>query len=67
MKGEYVTLRYDPDHILTLTIYSQTTADSAGEFIGYAHAINRYRDILQSAPLGHEKWAEFPQTDDLHK
>ena len=40
MKGEYVTLRYDPDHILTLTIYSQTTDGSAGEFIGYAHAIN---------------------------
>ncbi len=40
LKGEYVTLAYDPDHILTLYIYSQTTGDKAGEFIGYAHAIN---------------------------
>jgi putative transposase len=38
-KGEYVTLAYDPDHILTLYIYSQSTGE-AGEFIGYAHAIN---------------------------
>jgi len=40
LKGEYVTLTYDPDHILTLYIYSQATGDKAGEFIGYAHAIN---------------------------
>jgi putative transposase len=39
-QGQYVTLSYDPDHILTLYIYSQTTGDQAGEFIGYAHAIN---------------------------
>lgn len=39
-KGEYVTLAYDPDHILTLYIYSQSTGDEAGELIGYAHAIN---------------------------
>ncbi|MBW4539148.1 MAG: Mu transposase C-terminal domain-containing protein [Myxacorys chilensis ATA2-1-KO14] len=39
-RGEYVTLSYDPDHILTLYIYSQATGDEAGEFIGYAHAIN---------------------------
>jgi putative transposase len=40
LKGEYVTLTYDPDHILTLYIYRQDTGDAAGEFIGYAHAIN---------------------------
>ena len=40
LKGEYVTLSYDPDHILTLYIYRQSTGDEAGEFIGYAHAIN---------------------------
>lgn len=36
LKGEYVTLAYDPDHILTLYTYHQTS----GKFIGYAHAIN---------------------------
>jgi len=40
LKGEYVTVTYDPDHILTLYIYRQSTSDEAGEFIGYAHAIN---------------------------
>lgn len=40
LKGEYVTLTYDPDHILTLYIYRQTIGDEAGEFIGCAHAIN---------------------------
>ncbi|MBD2070301.1 Mu transposase C-terminal domain-containing protein [Leptolyngbya sp. FACHB-671] len=40
LKGEYVTLTYDPDHILTLYIYSQSAGDEVGEFIGYAHAIN---------------------------
>lgn len=40
LKGEYVTLTYDPDHVLTLYIYRQSTDDEAGEFIGYAHAIN---------------------------
>ena len=39
LKGEYVTLTYDPDHILTLYIYRQA-GDGASEFIGYAHAIN---------------------------
>ena len=39
-RGEYVTLTYDPDHILTLYIYSQATGDRSGEFIGYAHARN---------------------------
>jgi putative transposase len=39
-EGQYVTLSYDPDHILTLYIYSQATGDDAGEFIGFAHAIN---------------------------
>ena len=39
-QGEYVTLAYDPDHILTLYIYSQATEHQTGEFIGYAHAIN---------------------------
>ncbi len=40
LKIEYVTLAYDPDHILTLYVYSQATDGQAGEFIGYAHAIN---------------------------
>lgn len=39
-QGEYVTLRYDPDHILTLYIYRQGTGDEEGEFVGHAHAIN---------------------------
>ncbi|MBW4578231.1 MAG: transposase family protein [Tildeniella nuda ZEHNDER 1965/U140] len=39
-QGQYVTLSYDPDHILTLYIYSQATGDDVGEFIGFAHAIN---------------------------
>ncbi len=40
LKGEYVSLRYDPDHILTIYVYHLDTGDRAGEFIGYAHAIN---------------------------
>ncbi|WP_375506793.1 Mu transposase C-terminal domain-containing protein [uncultured Nostoc sp.] len=39
-KGEYVTLRYDPDHILTLYVYSCDANDDLGNFLGYAHAIN---------------------------
>jgi putative transposase len=39
-QGEYATLSYDPDHILTLYIYSQAAEGQASEFIGYAHAIN---------------------------
>ena len=38
--GKYVTLLYDPDHILTLFVYSQETDDKLGDFLGYAHAIN---------------------------
>jgi putative transposase len=38
--GKYVTLRYDPDHILTLFVYSQETDDNLGDFLGYVHAIN---------------------------
>jgi hypothetical protein len=38
--GEYVTLTYDPDHALTLYIYTQATGDRSGEFIGCAHAID---------------------------
>ncbi|HEY9625905.1 MAG TPA: Mu transposase C-terminal domain-containing protein [Coleofasciculaceae cyanobacterium] len=40
LKGEPVTLTYDPDHVLTLYIYRQSTGDEVREFIGYAHAIN---------------------------
>ncbi|WP_088893312.1 Mu transposase C-terminal domain-containing protein [Leptolyngbya ohadii] len=40
LQGEYVSLRYDPDHILTLYVYSLATGEKEGEFIGYAHAIN---------------------------
>ncbi len=39
-KGEYVTLRYDPDHILTLYVYSCETDDNLEDFLGYAHAVN---------------------------
>ena len=39
-RGEYVTLTYDPDHVLTLYIYTQSTGDRSGEFIGCAHAID---------------------------
>jgi len=39
-RGEYVTLTYDPDHVLTLYIYTHSTGDRSGEFIGCAHAIN---------------------------
>ncbi|HEY9699030.1 MAG TPA: Mu transposase C-terminal domain-containing protein [Trichocoleus sp.] len=46
LKGEYVTLTYDPDHILTLYVYHQSTGDEIGEFIGYAHAINMDRQDL---------------------
>lgn len=40
LKGEYVTLAYDPDHILTLYVYRQGMDEQKGEFVGYAHAIN---------------------------
>ncbi|MEH2064390.1 MAG: Mu transposase C-terminal domain-containing protein [Nostoc sp.] len=39
-RGEFVTLRYDPDHILTLYIYSCETNDNLEDFLGYAHAVN---------------------------
>lgn len=39
-RGEYVTLRFDPDHILTLYVYSQETDERIGGFLGYAHALN---------------------------
>lgn len=40
-QGKYVTLRYDPDHILTLYVYScDENNDGLGDFLGYAHAIN---------------------------
>jgi putative transposase len=39
-KGEYVTLTYDPDHVLTLYIYTLVTEDQSGKFVGCAHAIN---------------------------
>jgi putative transposase len=39
-KGQYVTVNYDPDHVLTLYTYTQATGDQSGEFIGCAHAIN---------------------------
>lgn len=40
LQGDYVTLAYDPDHVLTLYTYTQSTGNDAGEFVGYAHAIN---------------------------
>ncbi|MBD1847030.1 Mu transposase C-terminal domain-containing protein [Cyanobacteria bacterium FACHB-63] len=52
LQGEYVTLRYDPDHILTLYIYRQGTGDDeAEEFIGFAHAINMDRQDLSLEEL----------------
>ncbi len=45
--GQYVTVNYDPDHVLTLYIYTQATGDRSGEFIGCAHAINM--DIQDSS------------------
>ncbi|QLE48309.1 DDE-type integrase/transposase/recombinase [Nostoc sp. C057] len=39
-RGEFVTLRYDPDHILTLYVYSCETDDNLEDFLGYAHAVN---------------------------
>ncbi|WP_206753818.1 Mu transposase C-terminal domain-containing protein [Leptolyngbya sp. FACHB-17] len=52
LQGEYVTLRYDPDHILTLYVYRQTTDDDeVEEFIGYAHAINMDRQDLSLEEL----------------
>lgn len=52
-QGQYVTLGYDPDHILTLYIYSQATGDAAGEFIGFAHAINMDTQDLSLEELKH--------------
>ncbi|MBD2110033.1 Mu transposase C-terminal domain-containing protein [Nodosilinea sp. FACHB-13] len=34
-EGKFVTLHYDPDHVLTMLVYSPDE-----EFIGHAHAIN---------------------------
>ena len=53
LKGEYVTLTYDPDHILTLYIYSQAIGDQTGKFIGYAHAINMDTKDLSLEELKH--------------
>jgi putative transposase len=39
-RGEYVTLRYDPDHILTLYVYSCESDDNVENFLDYAHAVN---------------------------
>ena len=46
-EGQFVTVNYDPDHVLTLYIYTQATGDRSGEFIGCAHAINM--DIQDSS------------------
>jgi putative transposase len=46
-KGQYVTVNYDPDHVLTLYAYTQATGDRSGKFIGCAHAINM--DIQDSS------------------
>lgn len=45
--GQYVTVTYDPDHVLTLYIYTQPIGERESEFIGYAHAINM--DIQDSS------------------
>jgi putative transposase len=46
-KGQYVTVTYDPDHVLTLYIYTQPIGERESEFIGCAHAINM--DIQDSS------------------
>ena len=46
-KGQYVTVTYDPDHVLTLYIYTQPIGEQESEFIGCAHAINM--DIQDSS------------------
>lgn len=52
LQGKYVTLRYDPDHILTLYVYCQEMSDDeAEEFIGFAHAINMDRQDLSLEEL----------------
>ncbi|MCY6492805.1 Mu transposase C-terminal domain-containing protein [Leptolyngbya sp. GGD] len=52
LQGEYVTLRYDPDHILTLYAYRQAPGeDETEEFIGFAHAINMDRQDLSLEEL----------------
>jgi putative transposase len=35
-----VTVKYDPDHVLTLFAYSQSEEEREEKFIGYAHARN---------------------------
>lgn len=49
--GEYVMLRYDPEHILTLFIYGPSKGDELGEFIGHAHAINMDAQDLSLSEL----------------
>lgn len=53
LKGEYVALRYDPDHILTLYVYRPSSADEEETFLGYAHAINMDRQDLSLDELKH--------------
>jgi putative transposase len=48
-----VTLRYDPDHILTLQVYSLETHDQSCELIGHAHAINMDTQDLSLEELKH--------------
>ncbi|MBN3890554.1 MAG: Mu transposase C-terminal domain-containing protein [Nostoc sp. JL31] len=50
-RGEFVTLRYDPDHILTLYIYSCETNDNLEDFLGYAHAVNMHTHDLSIEEL----------------
>jgi putative transposase len=52
-RGQYVTLRYDPDHILTLQVYSLETHDQSCELIGHAHAINMDTQDLSLEELKH--------------
>lgn len=38
--SRYVMLRYDPDNILTLYVYSCDANNDLGDLLGYVHAIN---------------------------
>ena len=52
-QGEFVSVRYDPDHILTLLAYSLDSGEASSEFIGYVHAINMDMQDLSLEELKH--------------
>jgi len=50
-KGQEVGFRYDPDHALTLYVYTLEMDNQPSEFIGYAHAIDLDTQDLSLAEL----------------